>query len=150
MQDLDLRALQTELFLELTQLVSIQHRCAAVRLSAKGLDVTPAQARALMALFQAREPLTQQQLSLRLGCTEASLVRVVRGLREGGWILRSPHPSDGRMYLLSPTEVARDRLPDFADVSNRLFDEVFADMDQASTQALLRQIQTLRHGLTRS
>jgi DNA-binding MarR family transcriptional regulator len=147
MQDLQTRARQTELFLELTRLVSLQHQRAQAELTRRGLEVTPARARALMALFQAREPLTAQQLSCRLGCTEASLVRVVRGLREGGWIGREPHPEDGRMWLLQPTDQARARLPDFATVSNDLFDSVFASMDESATEALLQTIRGMRTAL---
>ncbi len=127
--------------------MATQHRKAAAALDHRNLSVTPAQARALMVLFQARAPLTAQQLSQRLGCSEATMVRVVRRLQEGGWLDRQRHPKDRRMWMLMPTDQAHLRLPDFAAVSNDLFDEVFAHLDAEGLEDLLVTLRILRKKL---
>ena len=58
-EELALRRLQTETFLEFARLVAIKHQRLRVLFEAEGLEgVTPGQSRVLMILFQAREPLT--------------------------------------------------------------------------------------------
>ena len=130
--------------MEFARLVATQHRRAAAALTQRSLQVTPAQARALMVLFQAKAPLTAQQLSHRLGCSEATMARVVHRLREGGWLKRKRHPKDRRMWMLTPTDQARHHLPDFAAVSNELFDEVFTHLDAADLEDLLITLRKLR------
>ena len=76
-----------------------------------------------MVLFQGREPLTARELSRRMGYSGVTVSRFVKALAQAGWLERSPDPTDGRAYLLTPTAKARDALPRFIGVSNALLDD---------------------------
>ena len=131
------RQRQAEAFLAMGRILRTLEARAARLLVDEGLtNVTYAQANALMALFQAREPLTARQLADHLGVSEASTSRLVGALVEHGWVDRERDPRDGRAWILRPTERARERLPAFARVFNTLMDQAFDGFDRSEQRAI--------------
>jgi DNA-binding MarR family transcriptional regulator len=49
-------------------------------------------------------PLTQRELSQALRCTPRNVTGLVDALQAGGYVTRSPHPSDRRATLVALTE----------------------------------------------
>jgi DNA-binding MarR family transcriptional regulator len=139
--DLDLRRVQTQALVDLTRVRHAVERNVEQWLVEAGLDaVTPAQANALLVLFDARQPLRQAQLARALSLSEVTVGRFVKALEEGGWVERDRDPDDSRAYRISPTRKARDALPRFIAVSNRVLDTAFAGM---SAEAVTRACQCI-------
>ena len=135
--DLSLRHRQAEAWLLLGRLHTRVSEGVTAQFREEGIaDITPAQANALMVLFQRRHPLTARQLAGELGVSEVTVGRVVRRLEAGGWVERARDPDDGRAILLRPTRKARAALPDFVRLSNQMMDQVFAGFSPAEVQQL--------------
>jgi MarR family transcriptional regulator, transcriptional regulator for hemolysin len=148
MQDLSLRVLQTETFLEFARLAAIQHqRLRELFERAELGEITPQQSRSLMVLFQAREPLTARELSRRMGCSEVTISRFVRALSKAGWVERRQDPKDKRAYLLTATAKAREAFPRFIHVSNELLDEIFSGFEREEIEQLARVVGRIRSNL---
>ena len=148
MQDLSLRILQTETFLEFARLAAIQHqRLRELFERAELGEITPQQSRSLMVLFQARAPLTARELSRRMGCSEVTISRFVRALLDAGWVERARDPADRRAWLLTPTAKARDAFPRFIRVSNDLLDEIFTGFSREEIENLAGVVARIRTNL---
>ncbi len=148
MQDLSLRVLQTETFLEFARLAAIQHRrLGELFLRAELGEITPQQSRALMVLFQARAPLTARELSGRMGCSEVTISRFVRALDKAGWVERRQDPADKRAWFLTPTPKAREAFPRFIRVSNELLDEIFTGFERGEIEQLADVVGRIRTNL---
>lgn len=125
--DLGLRRQQTETLLSLALIHAVFEREVAGLFAAHDLDgITPAQSNVLMALFQARGPLTARAVTRRLGLSEATISRFVKALEAAGWVARQRDPDDARAMLIEATDKARAALPRFIAVSNTLLDRAFA------------------------
>src|SRR5438105_13448372 len=72
---------------------------AEVRLSMKGY--------AALATLVSDGPISQQRLSQRIGMDPATMVDVIDGLEESGFILRQRNPQDRREYALQTTAEGR-------------------------------------------
>lgn len=146
--DLDLRRLQTQALLDLGRIRHASERAVEQWLADAELDsVTPAQANALLVLFDARRPLSQAQLARALSLSEVTVGRFVRALEENGWIERERDPADSRCWLLAPTQKAREALPRFIGVNNRLLDSAFAGLDAAAIERIAACIRAIRRNL---
>jgi DNA-binding MarR family transcriptional regulator len=118
---------QAEAYLNLSRIQREIERRTQDLLAAQDLrDVTPAQAGALMVLFQARRPLRARELASLLALSEVTVGRFVHALHEAGWVRRDPDPADSRAVLVAPTPRAYKALPRFIAVSNQLLDEAFS------------------------
>lgn len=117
-------------------------------LAGEGLDVTAQQANAMMVLFQRREPMTARELADELAVTEVTVGRFVKALDNGGWVARTPDPTDGRAMLLRPTKKAYDALPRFIRVSNTMLDETFAGFTKQEVATLGAIINRVRDNLS--
>lgn len=134
---LDARRRQVDALLDLVRIQAIVESRVQALFRAQDLHgITPAQANVLMALFQAKGPLTARAIHRRLGVSEATISRFVKALQANGWVARERDPNDGRAMLVVATEQAYAALPRFIHVSNQLLDEAFADMPPAQLEAL--------------
>lgn len=139
---------QTEAYLGLHRVHGEIRGRAAAGLQAVGLDgITPAQADALMVLFQRRAPMTARQLARELGLSEVTVGRFVKALEAGGWVERSPDPSDARARLLSPTPQAYGALPRFIEVSNQVLDGAFVGFTDDEVAAFVGLVRRVRENL---
>ena len=143
--DLSLRHRQAEAWLLLGRLHTRVSEAVTAQFRDEGIaDITPAQANALMVLFQRRHPLTARQLAGELGVSEVTVGRFVRRLEAGGWVERTRDPDDGRAILLRTTRKARTLLPAFVRLSNQMMDQLFAGFspdEVAQLQGLLARLQ---------
>lgn len=137
--------------LELGRIQAVIAREAKALFEQEGFeDVTPAQANVLMVLFQKREPMTARALHRRLGVSEVTVSRFVSTLEKRGWVARRRDPNDARALLVEPTARAREALPRFIRVTNRLLDSVFAGFDKAELEVLGRAVGRLTANLDHS
>lgn len=134
---LALRRLQTAIVLDLQRIGHAADQRLAELLAASALEpITPAQANALMALVNARRPLTGAELARHLGRSEVTVGRFLRALEAGGWVARERDADDSRRILVRPTAQTREALPRFVKVSNALLDRVFEGMSPQEVRSL--------------
>ncbi|MBX2801459.1 MAG: MarR family transcriptional regulator [Myxococcales bacterium] len=146
--DLELRRLQTQAMLDLGRIRHVTDRVVEGLFRDAGLvDVTPAQGNALLALINARKPLTAAQLARQLALSEVTVGRFVRSLVDSGWVARTPDPNDSRALLLQPTAKARQALPQFIAVSNGLLDRAFRDWDRDDILTAVQLLRSIRENL---
>ncbi len=144
------RRVQAEAYLNLSRIQREIERRAQALLAAQGLrDVTPAQASALMVLFQAKRPLRARELAGLLALAEVTVGRFVHALHESGWVRRDPDPADSRAVLVAPTPRAYRALPRFIAVSNALLDEAFEGFSAAEIETVARTTERLRQNIVR-
>lgn len=140
--------MQADAFLALTRIQRAIEQRLSVLFEAEGLsDVTPAQANALMILFQERRPLTARVLAGHMALSEVTVGRFVRALEAAGWVRRDPDPTDHRAMLIRPTKKAYRALPRFIRISNQLLDEVFEGLDESAVRRIARTTERLRRNL---
>lgn len=146
--DLELRRLQTQALVDLGRILHTSERHIGGWLAEEGLEaVTPAQANALLVLINARRPLSQADLAHQMSLSEVTVGRFVRALEDAGWIERTRDPDDSRAWRIAPTPKARDALPRFIAVSNRLLDAAFAGLDAKAIERVTRCLATIRANL---
>ena len=107
-------------------------------------DVTPAQANAMMILFQEKAPLTARQLARQMNLSEVTVGRFVRALEGAGWVTREADPRDTRAILIRPSKKAYRAFPRFLEVSNALLDVAFAGFTKKEVEALGRLVERVR------
>jgi DNA-binding MarR family transcriptional regulator len=145
---LELRRLQTQALVDLARIRHASERHVERWLADEELDgVTPAQANALLVLVNARRPLSQAELARELSLSEVTVGRFVRALQDSGWVGRERDPQDSRAYVIAPTDKARQALPRFIAVSNRLLDAAFAGLDEAAIERVTRCLASIRQNL---
>jgi DNA-binding MarR family transcriptional regulator len=143
-----MRRMQAEAYLNLSRIHREIERRVVELLAANDLrDVTPAQAGAMMVLFQARKPLRARELAGELGLSEVTVGRFVHALCEAGWVRRDPDLQDSRAMLVAPTPKAYRALPRFIEVSNTLLDEAFEDFTPAEVERVARTTERLRRNI---
>ena len=145
--DIPLRRRQTDAWLDLYRIARAMDARAAVLLRELDLAITPPQASVLMALFQAKEPLSSRALADALGRTEATMCRLIEKLERDAWISRSPCPTDARKRLVTPTPKAYDALPRFIQCSNTLLDEAWAGLPRDDIEQLTTLVRRIRENL---
>lgn len=145
---LDARRRQIDALLDLVRIQAIvESRVQALFREQDLLGITPAQANVLMALFQAKGPLTARAIHRRLGVSEATISRFVKALEGNGWVARERDPNDGRALLVVATEQAYAALPRFIHVSNQLLDEAFTDIPPAQLAVLGAGVRAVTNNL---
>lgn len=144
------RRVQAEAYLNLSRIQREIERHAQDLLAAQDLrEVTPAQAGALMILFQAKKPLRARELANLLALSEVTVGRFVHALHEAGWVRRDPDPADSRAVLVAPTPKAYRALPRFIAVSNALLDEAFEGFSAAEIAVIAATTERLRKNIVR-
>ena len=147
-RDLRLRRLEAEAYLNVSRIHRVIDRRVAELFQAEGFDdVTPAQANALMILYQAKEPVTARALAQLMSLSEVTVGRFVRALEAEGWVDRSEDPNDSRAMLIRPTAKAYGALPRLINISNALLDEAFVGFDASDVAQLTNLIIRIRENL---
>lgn len=142
------RRVQAEAYLNLSRIQREIERRTQDLLAEQDLrEVTPAQAGALMVLFQAKRPLRARELAGLLVLSEVTVGRFVHALHEAGWVRRDPDPADSRAVLVAPTPKAYRALPRFIAVSNALLDEAFAGFSADEVATVARTTERLRRNI---
>lgn len=107
-------------------------------------DVTPAQANAMMILFQEKAPMTARQLAGQMNLSEVTVGRFVRALEGAGWVRREADPRDTRAILIQPSKKAYRAFSRFLNVSNALLDVAFAGFTKKEVETLGRLVERVR------
>jgi DNA-binding MarR family transcriptional regulator len=124
--EIALRRTQAEALLNLSRIQRALERRIQALLDEQGLEnVTPAQANALIILFQEKRPMTARQLARMMNLSEVTVGRFVRALENGAWVERDNDPSDSRAILISPSGKARRAFQRFLRVSNAVLENSF-------------------------
>ncbi len=143
------RRRQTAAFQDLARIIrSMDRNVEALFVEAGIRDITPAQANALMVLFEARRPMTARRMAQALGLSEVTVGRFLKALETNGWVERRRDPEDCRAILASPTQGAHELLPRFIHVSNTIMDQAFAGLDATQREALFVAIRRVRENLS--
>jgi DNA-binding MarR family transcriptional regulator len=110
-------------------------------LEALGTDVKQ---QAVLSLLTEEGSMTQQQLGQRLGIDRTTIVNVVDGLEESGFVERRRSPEDRRAYLLtltSPGKSAQRRGQRLVDKAERQLLGALTDAErQTLTRLLVRAL----------
>ena len=109
-----------------------------------GLDVTPTQAKVLMALGEAG-PLGQQRLAELVGVDPRNAVSVVESLVGAGLVSRAVDPSDRRRRVLALTAPGRRLVKKLVASTARNDDELLASLPAADRETLRRLLSDVLH-----
>ena len=149
-EDLAWRRLQTEAMLMFSRVHQQVLRQTTQRLEEAGIrGITPAQANALIVLFNARGAINAQALAAELGVSEVTVSRLLRRMEEDGWVERTPDPADRRAMLLRTTPMARAMFHRLVQVSNRVLDDLFGDLSREELRTLTELVGVVQEGLGR-
>jgi DNA-binding MarR family transcriptional regulator len=143
--DIAARRKQADAALELSRINrEMEHRIQQLLEHEKLRDVTPAQANAMMILFQEKAPMTARSLARQMNLSEVTVGRFVRSLENAGWVQRESDPKDTRAILVRPSKKAYRAFPRFLNVSNALLDVAFAGFTKKEVEALGRLVERVR------
>jgi DNA-binding MarR family transcriptional regulator len=143
--DIAARRKQADAALELSRINrEIERRIQQLLEHEKLIDVTPAQANAMMILFQEKAPMTARQLARQMNLSEVTVGRFVRSLETAGWVGREADPKDTRAILVRPSSKAYRAFPRFLNVSNALLDVAFAGLTKKQVETLGRLVERVR------
>lgn len=87
--------------------------------------------------------MTPTDLAIRQGVKLPSLTRLVAELERDGWLIRQPHPSDGRRSLLRLKPLGKKRLVAAARTADAPLPGVIATTVSAQERVVLMQACTL-------
>ncbi|KIG17683.1 hypothetical protein DB30_02958 [Enhygromyxa salina] len=143
--DIAQRRKQADAALELSRINrEIERRVQQLLEREKLEDVTPAQANAMMILFQEKSPMTARQLARQMNLSEVTVGRFVRALEGAGWVRREADPKDTRAILIVPSRRAYRAFSRFLNVSNALLDVAFAGFTKKEVETLGRLVERVR------
>lgn len=91
---------------------------------------------AVLASLAGPDPLSQQQLAVRLGIDRTTMVAVIDGLEGKGLVARAPHPADRRKNIVRLTAAGRAVLPPARRVADKAEREFLAPLSGADADAL--------------
>lgn len=139
------RRKQADTALELSRINREMERRIQLLLEQERLrDVTPAQANAMMILFQEKAPMTARQLAGEMNLSEVTVGRFVRALESAGWVTRTADPKDTRAILIRPSKKAYRAFSRFLNVSNALLDTAFAGFTKKEVEVLGKLVERVR------
>lgn len=85
----------------------------------------------VLVILEAEGEMVQARLSDRLRIDKATMVAVLNDLEGKKWIARSPHPNDGRAYLVRITAAGTKALAGIKDISDEGTQAFFAALSPA-------------------
>jgi DNA-binding MarR family transcriptional regulator len=104
-------------------------------LATVGVDVKQ---QAVLTLLIEEGPMTQQELGQRIGIDRTTIVGIVDGLDEAGFVDRRRSPADRRAYLLTPTTAGKRAQQRGGKLVDRAERELLAGLDDQDRQTLAR------------
>lgn len=140
-----LRRKQADAALELSRVQRELERRVQQLLGLEKLDdVTPAQANALMILFQEKVPMTARALARQMNLSEVTVGRFVRALETAGWVTREADPKDTRAILIQPSKKAYRAFTRFLAVSNGVLEHAFVGFTKQELDTLIHLVERVR------
>lgn len=101
------------------------------------LGLTAQQAAVLLALSGLDDP-TPSTLADALGIDRPTMTGLVRRLERDGWVQQSPHPTDGRARIVTPTGRTLHAIPDIAGASVAVSADALEGFSEAERDLLLQ------------
>jgi len=111
-----------------------------------GQSVPVAEAHALMELTR-EEPLSQNDLCLRLRLEKSTVSRLVGQLEARGWIARGRDPHDGRVVRLRLTEAGREMAASIAVARRAKFDRLLEAIPDSDREPVIDALRILVEAL---
>ena len=108
----------------------------------EGTPLTPARTRLLWEL-QHGGPSTQHALAERLEVSPRNITGLVDALEAGGYVTRSPHPSDRRATIVSLAASARDLMREMQREHAELTEDLLGVVEPADRAALERGVEAI-------
>ena len=105
---------------------------AAVHSAQSGVEL-PLSAVSLLRQLEPGEPLRLSELSRRLQVALPPLSRLIRGLVDNGFVVRTADAADARASLLAITDSGRDALTRFGVANRALLDKALAGWERRGT-----------------
>jgi DNA-binding MarR family transcriptional regulator len=105
-------------------------------------DLTIAQLSALTSL-ELGGALTPRELADVERVRPPTMTKIIGKLEEGGLVRRTPHPTDGRQVIISPTERGRETYAQFERVRNTWLAQHLAELDPDDRETLRRAAEIL-------
>jgi DNA-binding MarR family transcriptional regulator len=124
-------------------------RLAVVRLSRRLRAQRDAEAVATltqlsaMASLHQHGPMSPRELAERERVQPPSMTRVIAALAEGGFIDRSPHPTDGRQTVVALTETGRRYVDEEVSARERWLDARLAELSPDDRAVLCRAVEII-------
>jgi MarR family transcriptional regulator, transcriptional regulator for hemolysin len=115
--------------------------------NSRGSGLTRSQWQVLTYLAQ-NEGINQAGLAELIEIEPITLGRLVDKLEATGLIIRNPHPTDRRRWLLQLMPAARSRLEQVGEYGDVTRSEALAGVSEADRQHLLKTLQALKANLT--
>lgn len=97
----------------------------------------------VLAVVGEEKPLSQIEISERLGIDRNTMVLLLDDLETGGFVTRTRDPQDRRAYLIALTPTGRDVLAQGTQMAHRTNDEVLSPLspdERAQLHALLSRL----------
>lgn len=111
------------------------HRMVAAQLLRR-LGLHPGQELLMMHLWDCG-PQRQADLAALLGSDSATITRTIHRLERGGFVRRSPSPTDGRSVIVSPTAAGNALRAEVEAMWHELEQRTTAGLDEAARAATL-------------
>jgi DNA-binding MarR family transcriptional regulator len=112
---------------------------------ARAFDGTPLTAARIRVLWELQHsgPSTQHALATHLGVSPRNITGLVDALEAGGYVARSPHPSDRRATIVSLAASARRMMAEMEREHAELTAELLGAVDPADRPALERGVDAI-------
>ena len=112
---------------------------------ARAFDGTPLTAARIRVLWELQQggPSTQHALATRLGVSPRNITGLVDALEAGGYVVRSPHPTDRRATIVSLAASARQMMREMQREHAELSAELLGAVDPADRRALERGVDAI-------
>jgi len=107
-----------------------------------GQPIAIAEAHALIELGRA-EPLSQNDLVVRLRLEKSTVSRLVHQMEQRGWIARRRSPRDGRMAQIELTDAGRVATRDLAEARRAKFARILAAIPEEQRASVLESLTIL-------
>ena len=121
------------------------HRILAGQLLRR-VGLHPAQELVLMQLWD-HGPQRQSDLARVLGADAATMTRTVKRLEQGGFVRRSPSPTDKRVTIVEATTASQGLKARVEQIWQELERSVVADLDQGERTTVLDVLGRMEQGL---
>jgi DNA-binding MarR family transcriptional regulator len=142
--DQPLRRMQWDYYMLTQRIARIMEQRLLNRFREAGYrDMSIARLHTLSIILQERKPTTAQRVAEVMGLSAVTVGRFVRALEEGGWVARRDDPSDGRAYIVEPTEKARAHLHEFLSISDELMDQAYQGIEAAEIERWIGHLERI-------
>ena len=111
-----------------------------------GVNISVSEAHTLTELART-EGLSQSELVSFLKLEKSTVSRLIQNLDKRGWLVRNPHPSDGRAQLLTLTPEGKKKASEVARARRAKFDALTNALPEAKRGAVLSALAILTEAL---